>query len=169
MKGPRFHCEDMPDVKDGLFEPCTDMFWATDNAKARTNAYWMEGNSFQLSWHTEYPRGDTDERCSSSTFRSMDCSISLATYRFEITNESNGTRTIKREVLEDDEMWTEDKPVRMHYYDYFYNDDGLPADEPLDREQLYKNFAHTQAFLIRRAVTEALSGSVEYCKLTLAL
>ena len=109
--GPRFNCMEV-DAKKTLSGACNrgspPDFEAKDMADDNSTLHWLYNNSFQLVWDT----ASLDEtECDSSTFRALDCSISLATYNFGITTDADGSRTITTEIIDDNEIWTNDKPI----------------------------------------------------------
>lgn len=169
LQGPRFHCRNQSH-EESLIQRCNTglVFVAREWAKA-INKDWMGNNSFQLSWLAD-PMSTNNRTCENDGLRSIDCSTSLATYKFDITSEEDGARTVKTEILEDDEdMWTEESPIQTYYYYYWFDSDGDVLDKPVNETDLRKNFTNSQAYVIRRAAIEALEGDINLSETSASL
>lgn len=170
MEGPRFNCRNQS-LDDSLVDVCdgSSLFYKAQDW-AEPGSSFVSNNSFQLSWATKMDINNLDN-CKDEDYRSMDCSVTRASYEFSIDNAENGTRTIETKILEDNkEMWTDDLPIQAYFYEYWYDPrSGELYDEPLNQTDLRRNFTNTQAYAIRRAAVEALSGTIDICKLLLCI
>lgn len=168
MEGPRFHCRNQS-REESLIQDCDRalIFEAREWAKA-IDREWMGNNSFQVSWLAN-PMSSDNRTCEGDGLRSIDCSTSRATYKFDIANAEDGTRTIKTEILGDDEdMWTEESPIQTYYYYYWFDGNGV-FDKPVNEDDLRKNFTNSQAYVIRRAAVESLVGDINLCETSASL
>lgn len=110
MDGPRFHCKKR-DPEDGLIhsEECADplhgaIYVAED--QTRTKNLTVVNNSFMISW---FPK-PLDKGCRRQDMRTLDCSISLATYNVSITYNENKTREVDVGITGERDIWPESSP-----------------------------------------------------------
>lgn len=158
LDGPRFDCKEVsPD--DGLLsdKQCSPIYKAKDGSKR--GDYFYVNNSFKISW---YPKPST-QNCSFEQQKTLDCSVSLATYRLRIKNSIDATRSINVTVENERPFWEQDSPVQSRFYYYFIDRQGGGAlKSPVQQDELHTNFTSAQAYSISRAAIQALEGQVNY-------
>ncbi|KAM0276297.1 hypothetical protein ACHAQH_006886 [Verticillium albo-atrum] len=155
--GPQFECKEIDATKYALFKPCLPLIFEAESQSWKDHLL-VRNNSLLLTWHTKRAAG---EECQESTLRTMECSVSLATYNVKMSNEENGTRSFDTEIIAARQFWDDENPIPQRFYPYFFNEtSGDLMDAAINQTQLHEVFANTQAYAIRQAAVEALTGTV---------
>ncbi|KAM0323343.1 hypothetical protein ACHAQA_008936 [Verticillium albo-atrum] len=157
IDGPGFNCKEIDAQKFALFEPCTGKIFESRTQSVREGLR-VFNNSLVISWHTELIAG---EKCDNTTLRTMECSVSLATYDIRITNEENGTRTFDTKMAKEQDIWNDETPIELSFYDYFFDRTvGELRETAANKSQLHEVFANTQTYAISQAAVQAIEGSI---------
>ncbi|KAF5703519.1 oleate hydratase [Fusarium mundagurra] len=151
IEGPRFHRKERR-RGDSLMKKCSSIIYTAEDQKDRSSQepYSRTNNSFKISW---LPKPSKCE------IKTLDCSMTLATYGLEINNSPDSFQSITVNHENDREIWDEDRWIQTQFYYYFFDRDGKP--NAVATENLHINFTNAQAFAVSRAAVNALQGEVE--------
>lgn len=160
LDGPRFDCKEVTPDDALLTKQCSPIYKAKDLSD-RSDDYTYVDNSFKISWYTK----PSTQNCSVDNLKTLDCSVSLATYNLRIKNSIDATRSINVTVGNERSFWDKDTPVQSRFYYYFIDrQEGTALDTPAQPDELLTNFTSAQAYSISRAAIKALEGQINYCE-----
>ncbi|KAF6831402.1 hypothetical protein CMUS01_07361 [Colletotrichum musicola] len=163
IEGPKFNCEEGSRPQDVFYTGV--IFRAKDEAGVgRTSeSEPLHNNNFSIEWmamdNGPCSYKDTPKK------KFIDCSMTLATYNFSVTNFQNGSREIHTEILSEETMLTAESPLPTDYLTYYMRTENKVIESPEDKAVVTVIFRNLQAWSIRRAATLALSGTVSYYNL----
>ncbi|KAI8675799.1 hypothetical protein NCS57_00482300 [Fusarium keratoplasticum] len=156
LEGPSFHCEESkqkPTLCDSIYE-AKDMI----KFEGHGDLYSISNNAFQITWDPK-PK-PMPSNCDIESRKSLICRMKLSTYTLEIEHSSDASRSIKAQVDNHRDVWTEQDGIQASFYYYFFNATTGFLDPAL-ADELDTNFTKSQAFAIRQAAIHSLLGKVQ--------
>jgi hypothetical protein len=155
IEGPRFNCKERG-RRDALMTECSIIYRAEDEIESSTDElYSRTNNSFKMSWYTS-PR---PERCNTESLKTLDCSMTLATYNLHINNSVDSSQSITVDIKNEREIWSDKAWIQTQFFYYFFY--GGVIEPHVANNTIETNFTNAQTFAISRAVVHALQGEVE--------
>ncbi|KAF5658986.1 hypothetical protein FHETE_9614 [Fusarium heterosporum] len=155
IEGPQFNCRELSQ-SHALTTECSIIYRAEDEIdRSPDELYSRTNNSFKMSWYTS-PR---PENCSSENLKTLDCSMTLATYNIHINNSLDSSQYIDVDIENEREIWSDKNWIQTQFFYYFFYGGGATPRHAND--SLRANFTNAQTFAISRAAVHALQGELE--------
>ncbi|EXL64506.1 hypothetical protein FOPG_19230 [Fusarium oxysporum f. sp. conglutinans race 2 54008] len=156
IEGPRFNCKERG-RRNAFMDDCSIIYRADDEiGRSSDELYSRTNNSFKMSWYTSLRPGI----CKPEGLKTLDCSMTLATYNLHIKNSLDSSQSINVDIENEREIWSDKAWIQTQFYYYFFY--GGSINEPrIANDTIKTNFTNAQAFAISRAAVHALQGEVK--------